>query len=159
MESRIVNLLLHDQRVQLLILISLKLWHYLLLCLLVCLVPPTIPLLLMLIRLILNPYYLITLPYHGLPLSDLRDDRLHFGPYRRLLAAELVVVVSRHHHILLTLDDPLIVLLFDLREVFVIIGAVSLRVGALAGEFILGVRKVLFFHQEIRVLGLAEGGG
>jgi hypothetical protein len=57
----------------------------------------------------------------------------------------------------LTLDDPLIVLLFYLREVFVV-GAVSLRVGALADEFILGVRKVLFFHQEIRVLGLAEGG-
>ena len=68
-------------------------------------------------------------------------------------------MVGRHHHVLLTLDDPLIVLLFDLREVFVVIGAVSLRVGALADEFILGVRKVLFFHQEIRVLGLAEGGG
>ena len=84
----------------------------------------------MLIRLIFDPNDLVALPYHHrVPLSYLSDYRLHLSADSRLLAAELILIRG-HDHIFLTLDDPLIVLLFYLRETT--LSAVSLAVGAFA---------------------------
>jgi hypothetical protein len=88
-------------------------------------------------RLIFHPNYLITLPDHSVPLSDLSNYSLYLSP-DRLFTAELIMI-SWHDYIsivVLTLYDPLIILLFYLRES---LGAVTLTIGPFAREFLLGV--------------------